>query len=253
MSGAQQCPLHAGLEHWAKDSREGLARDAAAVPAEIKGATFGVFVTKNLLTQLAQAQFAELPKSPTGYPNIHLTDLSGLGFTPGSPPAIETYINGYDVVGFPTPDVHFTTTVTDKLTARVDSGTPCTPWTDPNCGCQTSSKTDSDDITAEIIAAIANLSGMPPNFPGLGTLLAIYVDVNDLNALHTPKGSQAGAGCTLYQGLPSEIALPQTGGPPPDWRRRKSCAAGNPQHRCDLAAIEAGKVGDPIPRRSTGL
>ena len=55
---------------------------------------------------------------------------------------------------------------------------------------------------------------MPPNFPGLGTLLAIYIDVNDLNALHTPKGSQAGAGCTLYQGLPSEIALPQTGGPP---------------------------------------
>ena len=105
-----------------KDSREGLARDAAAVPAEIKGATFGVFVTKNLLTQLAQAQFAKLPKSPTGYPNIHLTDLSRLGFTPGSPPAIETYINGYDVVGFPTPDVHFTTTVTDKLTARVDFG-----------------------------------------------------------------------------------------------------------------------------------
>jgi hypothetical protein len=46
----------------------------------------------------------------------------------------------------------------------------------------------------------------------LGELLAIYIDANDIDAkFNQPHGSQgAGAGCALYQGLPNEIALPET-------------------------------------------
>jgi hypothetical protein len=51
----------------------------------------------------------------------------------------------------------------------------------------------------------------------LGSIVAIYIDVNDLDAyFNRPTGAvSGGVGCRLYQGLPIQIALPQTGVFPP--------------------------------------
>ena len=142
------------------------------------------------------------------------------------PNIIETYIKGYDGVKYKRPDVHFTTTITDHLTARVN----CTPLTDPNCGCTTSSKTvkdTTDEIIAVITGVVAGVQGLIEG--PIGTLLAyIGIDKNDLQN-QPPGPSQGGAGCSLNQSLPVEIALPQTGGPP-QVGGGGSRAADNPQH-----------------------
>jgi hypothetical protein len=175
----------------AKDAREEQARDAATVPDEIFGSTFGVFVTRSLIVQLAQAQFAQLPSPPIpDQPSIHLTDIS-VDFD--RPNIIETHIKGYD--DRPTPVVHFTTTITDTLIPRANN---CNPLIDPSCGCTTRVK--NDITTFDVIMVLGLLSAGGPYFAG------------DLNAIiNQPHGpSQAGVGCRLYQSLPSEIALPQT-------------------------------------------
>jgi hypothetical protein len=71
--------------------REGQARDAAAVPSEINGVAFGVFFTKALVNQLAHAQFKS--STVTGHPEIHVTGLTGVDFTPSH--TIETNVKGY--------------------------------------------------------------------------------------------------------------------------------------------------------------
>jgi hypothetical protein len=164
-----------------KDSRDSQARDAAPVPDEISGKTFAVFVTKGLLSGLATAQFNTNPalKVVPGFPSVHLTDLS-VGFS--APNSVEIYIKGYD--DRPTPDVHFTTTITDQLLFRSETATDpgCSPLTDPNCGCQTSSKNDISGLD-EIIAAVTGYVGTGLGAGNLGTLLSIRIDANDVDTL----------------------------------------------------------------------
>jgi hypothetical protein len=184
------------------DSCSEQARRRAEIPADIAtGGNFGVYVNAALIRRLAEDAFNGSPKrlSATGYPSasgpIHLT---GLSVVFKSPNVVQTVIAGYD--DRPWPDVSFTTTITDHLLDLRQ--------------CQTSSETDAstfDEVLAVLFAAVAVAVTVyvPVLFP-----LPAFVLFTDLNAvINQPDNpGEGGAGCRLMQGLPDEIALPQTGG-----------------------------------------
>ncbi len=197
-----------------KSSSEEQARRAAQVPNEISGDLFGAFVTKDLIARLATSGFDKDPRQRVvpGYPSVHLSRL-WVTFPPGAN-TIETHVHGHD--DRPTPDVDFTTTITDRLLPRSESSTgpDCSPATDRLCGCNSSTHNDVS-LLDEIVAAVTGAIGSSLAFAGhINVLLGIRMDANDLDAFfNRPRNrSQGGAGCVLYQGLPAEIALPETGG-----------------------------------------
>jgi hypothetical protein len=209
-----------------RDTCDDQTRSAAIPPSDIVGSPFGLYITKELIAELAQAGFDNNPtlRVVPGYPSIHLTHLS-VGFldplsvnfiktwckssfcaTLNPLNDIQTHIDGHD--DRPTPSVDFTTTITDQLKPRSD----CSPVTDPQCGCLSASSTDVSGID-ELIVAVPGIIG------GLVSLAFPYTPWTDIfsgdldAAFHQPSGnSQGGVGCTLYQNLPDEIALPQTDG-----------------------------------------
>jgi hypothetical protein len=209
-----------------RDACDDQTRSAAIPPSDIAGSPFGLYITKELITELAQSGFDNDPSLHVvpGYPSIHLTHLS-VGFldrnsvnaikfwckssfcaTLDPLHDIQTHINGHD--DRTTPSADFTTTITDQLTPRSD----CTPVTNPQCGCLSASYTDVSDIDKLIIAVPGLLAGLV----SLALPITPWTDIfsGDLDAaFHQPSGnSQGGVGCTLYQNLPDEIALPQAGG-----------------------------------------
>ena len=179
-----------------KNSPEDQARNAAQLPGIISADGFGVFITDELMTRLARFNLAQNARVP-GYPHIHLKSLS-LAFPGGS--TIKTIVHGTD--DQPTPPVDFTDRITDKLGSRLG----CSPVSQAKCGCVTTSKTDTD-----ILGEIEDV-GLIFAASQVGTLLA----ANDFEAQFNqpPKGSTKGAGCTFYQRLPDEIALPESNSPP---------------------------------------
>jgi len=230
-----------------RDARDEPARRAAQVPNEISGDLFGVFVTKALIARLATSGFANDAKRRVvpGYPSIHLSRL-WVTFPPGTN-TIETHVQGRDER--PTPDVDFTTTITDRLLPRSESSTgpDCAPVTAPQCGCSSSPHTDVS-LLDTIIAAVTGTIGSSLALGGnINIVLAIRMDANDADAYfnrpHNP--TKGGAGCLVYQGLPGEIALPESGGilaaprstrdraivawPPPDRKKLVIHYPGSPQ------------------------
>jgi hypothetical protein len=213
-----------------RDACDDQTRSAAIPPSDIVGSLFGLYITKELIAELAQAGFdnnSTLQVVP-GYPSIHLTHLSVGFLDPNSVSLIkfwckasfcatlnplhdiQTYINGHD--DRTTPSADFTTTITDQLTPRSHGLNECTPVTDPNCGCLSASHTDVSDIDELIIAVPGIIAGAASLALPIPQVVNLFT--NDLDAaFHQPGGgSQGGVGCTLYQSLPDEIALPQTGG-----------------------------------------
>jgi len=183
-----------------KNSPEDQARNAAQLPDVISGDGFAVFITDELMTRLARLNLAKNPRVP-GYPHIHPKSLS-LDFPGGS--AIKTIVHGTD--DQPTPSVDFTDTVTDTLGPRIEpkSGMACSPVSDAKCGCVTSSKTDTDILGEIEVLALLPVLGIDP-----------VVTVNDFEApSNHPKKLTGGAGCSFYQGLPDQIALPESNSPP---------------------------------------
>jgi hypothetical protein len=185
------------------DSCSELARRRARIPDDIaQGGNFGVYVSAGLVRRLAQNAFNAAPKrlyangfaGPDG--PIHLTGLS-VAFQ--APNVVKTIITGYDER--PWPDVGFTTTITDTL---IDLR-----------GCTTHSNTEPsrfDEVLAALFAAVtvAVAIFVPVLMP-----LPAFVLWTDLQALDRPDNpSDGGVGCRLLEGLPDQISLPQTGGPP---------------------------------------
>jgi len=182
-----------------------LARNRARIPSDVADrGNFGLYINAGLIRRLAQEAFEAAPKrlSSSGIPSsdgpIHLTGLS-VGFK--SPNTIKTFITGYDER--PWPDVSFTTTITDQLfNLRT---------------CKSESKTDPnrfDEILAALFAAVS--VAMAVYVPVLLPLpaFALFTDVNAL--LNQPDNpTEGGVGCRLFESLPDEIALPQTGGVQP--------------------------------------
>jgi hypothetical protein len=178
-----------------------LARKRAQIPADIaQGGNFGIYVSAALIRRLAQDAFNAAPKRlyANGFPGsdgpIHLTGLS-VAFQ--SPNIVKTIISGYD--DRPWPDVGFTHTITDTLGELR--------------GCDTQSSTEPsrfDEVLAVLFGAVtlALAVAVPVLMP-----LPAFVLWTDLQSLDRPDGgSDGGVGCRLMQGLPDEIALPQTGG-----------------------------------------
>jgi hypothetical protein len=183
-----------------KNSPEDQARTDAQLPNVISGDGFALFITEGLMTRLARFNLAKTPSVP-GYPHIHPKSLS-LDFTGGS--TIKTIVHGTD--DQPTPSVDFTDTVTDKLGKRITpaSGMACSPVSDPKCGCVTTSSVDTDVLGEIEVLAFLPFLGIDP-----------VVTVNDFEApSNHPKRLTGGAGCGFYQGLPDEIALPESNNPP---------------------------------------
>ena len=183
-------------------SCDDLARQRAAVPADIAaGGDFGVFVNSSLIRSLAQKAFDAAPKTldETGAASasgpIHLTGLS-VQF-PG-PNVVQTIIGGYDER--PWPDVSFTLTITDTLQPNRFSTTTS------NVNANTS-----DEVLAGLLASVlAVFSIVIPALIPLAAF-ALFKDLDaEFNQPNNPQ--QGGAGASVMQGLPSEIALPGTGG-----------------------------------------
>jgi len=212
------------------------ARQSGQEPSQVRSAPFGFYVTKPTLIGLAQSKFNSNPITVPGYPSIHLTHLS-LAFLnqadvlalekppfsckqsvcgelkPAGNDAISTEVNGHD--DRTTPSVDFTVSIVDVLTPRttmttVGSASSCTPVTDPNCGCLSQSW-QSTSLLDELLAIVPGLVS------GAVSLVLPIADITDIwegdldAAFHQPSGgSQGGAGCSIYQSLPDEIALPET-------------------------------------------
>jgi len=181
-------------------SCDDLARQSAQIPSDIAfGSTtipaFGVYINADLIRRLAQQAFDDLPKTlaTNGFASddgpIHLTSLSVDFKQPDitHPNIIRTYINGYTDQTWPA--IHFTTYLTDELL--------------PGKQCTTHSDTETsivDEIAATLLAVIT--AAVPILLSGV--LDALF------NQPNTPN--QGGVGCGVYDALPDEIPLSQTGG-----------------------------------------
>jgi hypothetical protein len=175
-----------------------VARDETGLPADISGSAFAVFLTKDFVNILAQIGFTGASKFPPI--GLQLDSLS-LRFAT-SPTTVITEIHGHDLET--TPNVDFTTTVSDQLLTRND----CHPAADPTCGCKTDVHTDVPDAQKALVIVegiLASLgAAMLPIPIGFTDILS-----NDLEALDRPTARQSGVGCQIWQLLPDEIALPK--------------------------------------------
>ena len=123
--------------------------------------------------------------------------MSSLSVAFKAPNIVKTIITGYD--DRPWPDVGFTTTITDHLLDQR--------------GCTTESNTEPsrfDEILAALFAAVTVAVAI--FVPVLMPLPAfvLWTDLHDLDRPDNPP--DGGVGCRLVEALPSQIALPQTGG-----------------------------------------
>ena len=177
------------------------ARNRAHIPDDIAANNnFGVYLSAGMIRQLAQQAFDAAPKRlyANGFPGddgpIH---LSGLSVKFEAPNIVKTIITGYD--DRPWPDVGFTTTITDHLLEQR--------------GCMTDTDTEPsrfDEILAALFAAVT--TAVAVFIPVLMPLPAfvLWTDLHDLSRPDNP--SDGGVGCRLMEGLPDQIALPETGG-----------------------------------------
>jgi hypothetical protein len=173
------------------------ARRRAELPDLAAGGNFGLFLNSGLIRRLADEAFQSAPKrlnangGPDPFGPIHLTGLS-VGFK--SPDAIVTTITGYDER--PWPDVHFTTTITDRLRPLLGTDPP-TVQTSTNAG----------ELIALWLAAL--VVAAPTVLPAAAFSLFVNIDA----AANQPDADgQGGVGKRLLANLPVEIPLPRTGG-----------------------------------------
>jgi len=215
-----------------KNSCEDSARNVATLPSDFTTVPFGIYITKGLLAGLAQASFRDNPTLRTvpGYPSIHLNSLAvhyldkngiqgfeamcrisnscpkNLTLTANN---VVTLVNGHD--DRPTPSVDFKLTVIDELKPRITGDNQvCHPMFDPTCGCGSFSWTNVSELD-EILAIPGLIAGLVSvDFPMAGVFETLTGDINAF-VDHPGGGGQGGVGCSVYQSLPDEIALPQTG------------------------------------------
>jgi hypothetical protein len=192
--------------HVAPNSCDDLARRRAQMPGYmLKNGLFGIYIGAGLVRNLAQAAFDSMPHrldgggAPTPDGPIHVTSLS-VDFVESDVSStanhtVKTYITGYDER--PWPDVGFTITLTDELTA------------DPTLHAISTSNTDTNGWDEFFAVALFIPAFVLAVFPPTAFLL-----LNDLDALtNQPNTSNTGGvGAGILATIPTEIALPHTGG-----------------------------------------